>query len=306
MGRFPISAESLAIETHGLGKAYREVTSLVDCNLHVRTGQVYGLLGANGAGKTTLIRTLLGFIRPTSGTAKVYGFDIVKDSLRVREQVSYLPADARLYRSMRGSQVLELFAGLHRYGDLERSQQIAHRLDLDTRRRVMFMSTGMRQKLAIAVALGCDAPLVILDEPTANLDPNVRGEVLKLIREIRGRGNTVLLSSHIFSDIDESCDSVGVIRSGRLVAEQNIAQLQQLHIVVASWRQGEQPSDFGKLPHPKFLEMMSGDKAQLTLHLSGSPQLWLEWLASQPLEVLKIERAGIQAVYNRFAHSDNP
>ncbi len=279
-------------------------------------GQVYGLLGANGAGKTTLIRTLLGFIRPTRGTALIGGFDVVRESLQVREQVSYLPADARLYRSMRGTQVLELFAGLHCHGDLKRSQQVAKRLELDVHRRVMFMSTGMRQKLAIAVVLGCDAPLVILDEPTANLDPNVRSEVLALIREIRERGNTVLLSSHIFSDIDEACDQVGVIRAGQLVAEQDIAMLQQLHIVQANWRRPESSLPSGPLlvgepliigepdrSQPSFVESYDVNDSHVTLQLSGSPSQWLPWLAAQSLDVLNIEKGGIEAVYNRYAHA---
>ncbi len=202
------------IHCQGLTKSFREFVALADCDLQVPAGSIVGLLGPNGAGKTTLLRTLLGFQRPTSGTALVCGHDCVKESLKVRQQVAYLPGDARLFRSMTGRGILEIFSGLSPHGNLERSQRVAQRLDLDLRRRVMFMSTGMRQKLALSIVLGSVAPLIILDEPTANLDPNVRGEVIEMVREVRQSGRTAVMSSHIFSDIEDTCDEVVILRSG--------------------------------------------------------------------------------------------
>jgi ABC-2 type transport system ATP-binding protein len=287
-----------SIETFGLSKCYGEIASLTDCNLQVRQGSIFGLLGPNGAGKSTLIRTLMGLIRPTRGRATVCDFDVVKQSLQVRRLVSYLPADARLYRAMRGKDILKLFAGLHQFGDLARSQEIAERLELDTSRRVMFMSTGMRQKLAISVVLGSDAPLVVMDEPTANLDPNVRRDVLQLLRETRDRGNTVVLSSHIFSDIDEACDEVAILRKGRLVASHNLRSIAQLHVVSLRPIQGEL-----RLPvvgSPSFVEFVEHSSSQCRLHLAGPPQTWLVWLAEQPFEVLSLEKAGVKAIYDRY------
>ncbi len=290
------------VETKGLSKTYQRVESLRDCSLRIAAGHVYGLLGPNGAGKTTLIRTLLGLIQPTRGSATVCGYDIRRQSLQVREQVSYLPGDARLYRGMRGKQVLELFAGLHRFGDLKLARQVADRLQLDLTRRVMFMSTGMRQKLAIAVVLGCRAPLVVLDEPTANLDPNVRSEVLQLVREIKQRGHTVLLSSHIFSDIDEACDQAAIMRSGRLVAEQSMAELQQLHIVrIDHASHSDWP---GEQAWPQFVDFAERTRAETILQLAGPPPTWLSWLAAQPVRVVELHKAGIQAIYARHHFGD--
>ncbi len=159
-----------AVETVGLSKRFGNFDALADLNLTIPAGSIFGLLGPNGAGKTTFIRTMLGFLFPTGGHARVFGHDPAIDPVGVRQLVSYLPAEARLPREMRGHSVLKFFAQMQRQGDLARSLQVADRLGLDLKRMVSFMSTGMRQKLAIAAVLGSHAPLVILDEPTANLD----------------------------------------------------------------------------------------------------------------------------------------
>jgi ABC-2 type transport system ATP-binding protein len=294
-----------AVETRELRKAYGSFESLVACNLEIPAGCVFGLLGPNGAGKTTLLRTLLGFLRPTSGAGWIDGFDIVHQSVLVRQQVAYLPADARLYRSLRGYSVIELFSGLHPHGSTTKSLEIARRLELDLSRRVMFMSTGMRQKLAIAVTLGCTAPLVVLDEPTANLDPNVRSEVLELVKEIREQGRTVMLSSHIFSDIDETCDRVVIMRNGRVVARQSMDQLEQLHIVTGTFPNGLSQLEATRLTAEEFVEFSQevppeNPHARVELHLKGSPNDWLGWLESLRMGDLQIERAGIRAIYRRF------
>ncbi len=293
-----------AIETQRLCKSYGRVHSLVNCDLQVAAGTVFGLLGPNGAGKTTLLRTLLGFLKPTSGAARICDFPVETQSYYARQQVSYLPGDARLMRSMRGIDLLRMFSGLHPHGSLDNSIAVAERLDLELSRRVMFMSTGMRQKLAIAIVLGCRAPVIVLDEPTANLDPNVRREVIELVREIRDQGRTVVLSSHIFSDIDDVCDRVAILREGRVVAEQEMSQLQQMHIVTGRLSNAEHvaaiQSQFAEQPFVDFWEVSSLDRhIRLEVHLSDVPQLWLSLLAGAEIEGMQIERAGIRAIYQR-------
>jgi ABC-2 type transport system ATP-binding protein len=287
------------IECDGLSKSFRDQLALIDCDLRVPRLSIVGLLGPNGAGKTTLLRTLLGFQRPTLGTARICGYDCVSQSLEVRRNVAYLPGDARLFRSMTGHGVLEIFSGMSPHGDLRRSLEMARRLDLDIRRRVMFMSTGMRQKLALSIVLGSRAPLVILDEPTANLDPNVRGEVIAIVREIRDDQRTVLMSSHIFSDIEDTCDEVVILRAGRLVHQQKLAQLAELHIVQATWTDRDQPLRRWTEGRA-FVQHESLDGDQLELHLSGPAQAWLNWLAELPVGDLTIERASVSSIYHRF------
>lgn len=286
------------IQCRGLTKSFRDFVALDSCDLQVPSGSIVGLLGPNGAGKTTLLRTLLGFQRPTNGSALVCGHDCVVDSLKVRQQVAYLPGDARLFRSMTGLGILEIFSGLSPHGNLERSRRVAERLDLDLRRRVMFMSTGMRQKLALSIVLGSVAPLVILDEPTANLDPNVRGEVIQMVREVRQAGRTAVMSSHIFSDIEDTCNEVVILRSGRLVHTQCMLELDELHIVQAQVSAAATSS----LPQawPAFVRKHTLCGQTLELQLDGQPKNWLVWLSDLPLTDMRIERANIRSIYERF------
>ncbi len=286
------------IDCQGLTKSFRDFVALADCDLKVPSGSIVGLLGPNGAGKTTLLRTLLGFQRPTSGSALVCNYDCVHESLKVRQQVAYLPGDARLFRSMTGRGILEIFSGLSPHGDLERSLSVARRLDLDIRRRVMFMSTGMRQKLALSIVLGSVAPLIILDEPTANLDPNVRGEVIQMVREVRQAGRTALMSSHIFSDIEDTCNEVVILRGGRMVHTQCMSELDELHIVQGTI--DVQATSGLPAAWPAFVKQhMQSDQA-LELHLDGPPKAWLSWLNDLPLSEMRIERANIRSIYERF------
>ncbi len=295
----------LSVSVQGLCKQYGDYQALRQCCFDVKQGEVFGLLGPNGAGKSTLLRTLLGFVMPSAGTAKVCGFDIVTQSLQVRAHTSYLPGDARLYRGMKASAVLQLFGGLHQHGSPKHSLEIARRLDLDVSRRVMFMSTGMRQKLALSVVLGCRAALIVLDEPTANLDPNVRATVLELVREVRSDGRTVILSSHIFSDIDETCDEVAILRNGELVSQQTMAQVGKHHIVTGKAGNSQQAELLKAQVQPlEFVEFFDFERGvaapKIQMHLAGTPSSWLHWLAEQQLDDLQVERAGIRAVYQQI------
>lgn len=303
-----------AVETKGLSKSYGSNHALVDCDLQIASGCIFGLLGPNGAGKSTLLRTLLGFLHPTRGAGAIAGFDIVKERLRARQQVAYLPGDARLMRSMRGTSLLRWFSGLHPHGSWEAAQIVAQRLELELSRRVMFMSTGMRQKLALSIVLGCQAPIIVLDEPTANLDPNVRHTVLQLIREIRAQGRSVILSSHIFSDIDETCDHVAILRAGNIVARVDVPQLQYSH-----WVSGRLPANQHNAPpttsqqwlsrfelQPLLMahniDQVSPTETRIQLQLTGEPPEWFSWVANLKLEDVLIERGGVGSIYRRYHH----
>lgn len=308
---------SAAVATEGLSKSYGDFRCLVDCNLTVREGIVFGLLGPNGAGKSTLLRTLMGFLSISAGNAKVCGFDVATESLRVRSNCAYLPGDPRLYRAMTGAGVLRLFGGLHPCSSLDGSIEVAERLGLDLSRRVMFMSTGMRQKLAISLVLSSTAPLIILDEPTANLDPTIRSIVLELVREVREEGRTVVLSSHIFSDIDETCDEVAVLRGGRIVTQVPMSEIAKSHIVtgVISPKLVEPLQaacavvpfvmDCGVQTLGDDTQGLAGDvrQSRVELQLNGDPSEWLNWLAERSIQDMEIERAGIASLYRRYHSS---
>ncbi|MEO9594034.1 ABC transporter ATP-binding protein [Rhodopirellula bahusiensis] len=285
------------VRCENLTKRYGEFTALSNCTLQVRRGEVFGLLGPNGAGKTTLIRTLLGYLYPTSGRCSIAGLDPAENSVAVRREVSYLPGDARLPRHMRGKGLLEFFAEMHPSGDRDRSFAVADQLELDLTRRVAFMSTGMRQKLALAVVLGPRTPLLILDEPTANLDPTVRATVLDLVTSERASGRTVMFSSHVLSEIEQTCDRVAFLRKGQLAHELALEDLFQRHRVTA--RRTDQSSE--PLPIPSELaDWVSGitqtdDRIQIST--AGDLAPVLPWLANLPIEQVRIEPLGLHAIY---------
>lgn len=284
----------IPVETVGLTKRYGDLDALRDCTVRAREGEVFGLLGPNGAGKTTLIRLLLGFIRPTAGLARVGGIDVAEDSVGVRRLVSYLPGDARLPRHMRGHRVLSFFARMQPSGDERRSLEVAERLELDLTRRVAFMSTGMRQKLALSVVLGPHTPILILDEPTANLDPTVRGEVLKMVSEAKAAGRTVIFSSHVLSEIEDVCDRAVFLRRGLLVLDQRLAELRDRHLIRghAADRIAAPDGELGER-----LVLRQSDDGQLAIDVSGDLVAALRWLLSHPVERVRIEPVRLKTVY---------
>ena len=287
----------MLVEADQLTKRYGPFTALEGCSLAVRQGEVFGLLGPNGAGKTTFLRLLLGFIHPTSGTARVAGHDCILESLAVRAATTYLPGEARLFRRMTGHLVLDFFSKLRRECRRDEATRIARRLDLDCSRQVARMSTGMRQKLALAVVLATEATLVILDEPTANLDPTARAVVLDLVREAQAAGRTVMFSSHVLSEVEATCDRVVILRAGRVVHEQSVAQLRRHHRITARLEGalGEVPAELRE--HVTVTHDRDG---RIVLETADSLRPLLGWLSTLPLGEIRVDPVGLDAVYNRF------
>ena len=290
----------MIVRTAALTKRYGAFAALDGCTLDVREGEIFGLLGPNGAGKTTLLRTLLGYLAPTSGAASVAGFDCATQSLEVRTRTAYLPGEARLFRRMDGYGVLDFFAGLRRECRRDAAGRVADRLGLDCSRQVGRMSTGMRQKLALAVVLATDVPLVILDEPTANLDPTARSIVLDLAREARAAGRTVIFSSHVLSEVEETCDHVAILRAGRVVHEQSIEDLRRGHRIHATLN-----GPFPGVPSEFAGRLTATQRGERGVVLETEEPLapLLGWLATLPLAEVRVEPVGLQAVYDRFHKS---
>ena len=288
----------ILVHIDNLSKRYGAFTALDGCSLGVHEGEVFGLLGPNGAGKTTLLRLLLGYVVPSSGLARIAGFDCRTESLAVRACTAYLPGEARLFRRMNGHAVLDFFSGLRKECRRAEAARVAERLDLDCRRQVARMSTGMRQKLALAVVLATDARLVILDEPTANLDPTARAEVLKLVLEARAAGRTVIFSSHVLSEVEETCDRVAILRRGTLVHEQSIESMRRSHRITARLTAplGDVPPDLRG-----SVTVAAGQApGDVTIESPDSLAPLLGWLARLPLEEIRIEPVGLAAVYDHF------
>ena len=209
---------SAAIEASGLTKYYGDAPGIIDLDLDVQVGEVFGFLGPNGAGKSTTIRTLLNFLFPTDGSGEVLGLDIVKCSMEIRRRTGYLPGDLALYDAMTAREYLIYFANLRKVDAKADMEQLAERFDLDLDRKIKDYSTGNRQKVGVVNAFMHKPELYILDEPTAGLDPLMQQEFNELIREVKRDGATVFLSSHILPEVDRIADRVGIVRKSRLIA----------------------------------------------------------------------------------------
>jgi ABC-2 type transport system ATP-binding protein len=216
------------IKTDKLTKSYGSHRGIVDMDLEVLEGEVFGFLGPNGAGKTTTIRTLLDLIRPTSGRAFIFGIDSSADPVAIHRRVGYLPGEFSLYDRLTGGQTIEYFANLRGGVDPDFQAALVARLELDPTRRFKEYSKGNRQKVGLIVALQHRPELLVLDEPTSGLDPLVQQSFHALVREAKAEGRTVFLSSHVLSEVESSCDRVAIIRDGRLVKIDRVEALRDM------------------------------------------------------------------------------
>jgi ABC-2 type transport system ATP-binding protein len=287
------------ISAHGLTKHYGSVRALTDLSLDVRRGEIFGFLGPNGAGKSTFIRTLLGFLHATRGTATVLGHDIATDSVEIRRSTGYLPGGIALYDSLTGEQVLDYLVELQ---DTEprRRAELCERLELPAsvlRRRVRDYSRGMRQKIGVVQALQHDPELAILDEPTEGLDPLMQHAFYRILDDLRSEGRTVFFSSHVLSEVERLCDRVAIIRAGHLMAVHDVAELleRRKRRVMFRWR--------GAAPDPETLPgladvVVDGDRISGTL--SGEIAGFVRSIASPNLEDLIIEPASLEEAFLEY------
>ncbi|MGN0533275.1 MAG: ABC transporter ATP-binding protein [Eubacterium sp.] len=206
------------IKTAKLTKYYGKARGIIDLDLIVEQGEFFGFIGPNGAGKSTAIRTLLGLIAPTSGTAMIFGKDVTKEKKSILQNIGYLPSEALFYRGMRVKDVLKLSADLRKKDCTNESKILCERMQLDTSRRVDELSFGNRKKVAIVCALQHKPQLLVLDEPTGGLDPLMQKEFFDILQERSNDGATILLSSHILSEIQRNCTRAAIIRDGRIIA----------------------------------------------------------------------------------------
>jgi ABC-2 type transport system ATP-binding protein len=216
------------IETQQLTKSYGKYRGITDVDLVVNEGEIFGFLGPNGAGKTTTIRVLLDLIKPTSGSAKVFGVEATADPVSIHRRLGYLPGEWNLYDRLTGGETIRYFANLRRGVDTAYVDQLIQRLDLDPSRRFREYSRGNKQKVGLIVALQHQPELLILDEPTSGLDPLVQQTFNELLFEARRDGRTVFLSSHIISEVERTCDRVAIIRDGRLVRTDTVEGIRNL------------------------------------------------------------------------------
>ncbi|HEY8761022.1 MAG TPA: ABC transporter ATP-binding protein [Candidatus Dormibacteraeota bacterium] len=216
------------IKTDKLTKAYGSHRGIVDLDLEVAEGEVFGFLGPNGAGKTTTIRTILDLIRPTSGRAFVFGIESSADPVAIHRRIGYLPGEFSLYDRLTGGQTIRYFANLRGGVDPAYQAALLERFDVDPSRRFREYSKGNKQKIGLIIALQHKPELLVLDEPTSGLDPLVQQTFYSLLREAKAEGRSIFLSSHILGEVERTCDRVAIIRDGRLVKVDRVEALRDL------------------------------------------------------------------------------
>jgi ABC-2 type transport system ATP-binding protein len=241
---------TVPIETEQLTKSYGPNRGIVDLDLEVDEGEVFGFLGPNGAGKTTTIRTLLDHLRPTSGRARIFGIETTADPVAIHRRTGYLPGEFALYDRLTGGQTIEYFGNLRGGVDPAYRASLIERLDLDPSRRFKEYSKGNKQKLGLVIAFQHRPGLLVLDEPTSGLDPLVQQAFYGLVREAQAEGRTVFLSSHVLSEVERTCDRVAIVRDGRLVRTGRVDTLRDLahHQVELRFPDGVPTAEFATLP----------------------------------------------------------
>ncbi|UKN01721.1 ABC transporter ATP-binding protein [Paracrocinitomix mangrovi] len=215
----------LAIETNNLTKYYGKSPGMLNVNLSINKGEVFGFIGPNGAGKSTTIRTLLGLLVPTSGTGKIMGMDIVEDGHKIRQKIGYLPSEVNYYEEMSSLELLEYSARFYPNTDKSKIAELADYFELDLKKPITDLSFGNKKKCAIIESVLHDPEILILDEPTSGLDPLMQNRFFDLLREKNKNGTTIFFSSHVLSEIQRLCHRAAVIRKGEITAVEDIQTL---------------------------------------------------------------------------------
>lgn len=216
------------VEVKNVSKSFGNFTALHSIDLNVKKGEVFGFIGPNGAGKSTTIRILLGILKPNGGTARIFRMDAWKDAVEIHKRISYVPGDVNLWPNLTGGEVIDLFMQLQGSKNKEKRDALIKRFDLDPTKKCRTYSKGNRQKVALIAAFASDAELYILDEPTSGLDPLMERIFQECVEEVKNEGKSVLLSSHILSEVERLCDRVSIIREGKIIETGTLAQLRHL------------------------------------------------------------------------------
>jgi ABC-2 type transport system ATP-binding protein len=275
-------------------KRYGSVLALDELTLDVRAGEIFGLLGPNGAGKTTALRILLGLLRPTAGRTLVFDLDAWEEPVAIHARVGSVPGELSVWPGLTGEQILDLLARLHGSVDRAYRDELVERFDFDPGKKGRSYSTGNRQKIALIAALASRPELLVLDEPTAGLDPLMKVTFEDCLREARDEGRTVLLSSHVLGEVEALCDRVGILRSGRLVDCGTLDELRHLSAltVVASFDGAPPPLE--DVPGVAAVETHDG---QVRLQVEGSVAPLVRALAAAEVTSLQVRQPSLEELF---------
>ena len=288
---------TVAVRTEGLTKRYGSTVALDRLDLEIDEGEVFGYLGPNGAGKSTTVSLLLGLIRPTSGAASIFGLDVTRDAPALHRRLAYVPSESSLWPSLTGEETLRLLGQLHGGTDEAMRDELLERFHLDPRKRVRAYSHGNRQKVLLVAAFASRAELLLLDEPTTGLDPLMEQVFRDCVREARDRGQTVVLSSHILSEVEAVCDRVGMLRAGRLF---EVGRLSDLRGVAGQHVLAElvgDPPDEAALSSLLGVTNLRVDGRRVECDVAGSMEPVLAALAAVGIEHLSTRAPSLEELF---------
>lgn len=292
-----------AISTSSLSKYYtskkfsinrKKSRGILDLNLTVSEGDFFGFIGPNGAGKSTTIRTLLGLISPTSGTAEIFGKDITRQKSEILPLIGYMPSEAFFYNSQKVKDILKLSADLRKKDCAAQAVRLCERLSLDTEKKISELSLGNRKKVSIVCALQHMPKLCILDEPTSGLDPLVQREFYAILEERNRQGSTIFLSSHVLSEVQRYCKHAAIIREGKILVSESVKHLGHTNTKRVTVRG---ISKLPSLPHIKDIQQ-NGDSFRFLY--SGKPDLLLNALAKLPLTDISITEPDLEEIFLHY------
>lgn len=289
-----------AIRTEGLTKHYGDVEALIDLDMQVEMGEVFGFLGPNGAGKTTTIRTILDLIHPTSGRAEILGMDSHEESVQIRQHIGYLPGDLAMYQNLTGKDMITYFANLRGGVEWSHVNDLATRLEADLSKKIGDYSSGNRQKVGLILAFMNRPEVLIMDEPSIGLDPLMQREFQAMVREVAGEGRAVFLSSHTLSEVQRVADRVGIIRKGRLVAVESVEALRSKAIrqVDLHFAEPVDASEFEKIPGVRTLDVLN---SRVTMSFDGQMDELLQVATSgHTLVDISTEEADLEEVFLEY------
>lgn len=218
-----------AIQIKNLVRDYGGGKGVFDVSFHVDQGEAFGFLGPNGAGKTTTIRHLMGFLKPRAGKCTIDGMDCWSERDKVQARLGYIPGEISFFDDMSGTEFLRFIADYRRIGTHDRTQELLELFELDPKSKIKKMSKGTKQKLGIVAAFMHDPDIILLDEPTSGLDPLMQNRFVNFVAKEKEQGKTILMSSHIFEEVERTCDRIGIIRKGRMIAVDSAAALRERH-----------------------------------------------------------------------------
>lgn len=282
------------IETEHLTKYYGKNRGIDDLNLTVREGEFFGFIGPNGAGKSTTIRTLLGLIYPTSGSAKIFGKEINQQKTQILSGIGYMPSEANFYSGMRVADTIVLSAKIRKIACQEEAKKLCERLELDIHKRVEELSLGNRKKVAIVCALQHKPKLCVLDEPTSGLDPLMQKEFFDILKERHAEGATIFLSSHVLSEIQKHCSRAAIIKGGKLVAQDSVENLSKTN--------AKRVTLHGVQEIPLELGAKSVESAEdsVTFLYGGDVRKLLRVTSSLPIQDITITEPDLEEIFMHY------